>query len=131
MTRCEIRCNAIGFLIPTFEHPYEVVGSFLMDDAQLSGSDYYLEKARDVAHGAMPIEIAGNAHDVEIFAEHVALVNRYSDDYPPVVVKMESFVAALEFWKGAAEKWDRAGRPIDFIANAEFDFPAVEFKRNA
>ena len=128
MAHCDIKCNAIGFLIPTFEHPYEVVGSFLFHDVQLSGSDYYLGEARDVAHGGKPVEIVGNAHDVEIFAEHVALVNRYSGGFPPVVVKIESFIEALDFWKEIVEKWVRAGRPKEFTASADFVIPEVDMK---
>jgi hypothetical protein len=129
MTHCDIKCDSLGFLIPTFDHPYKVVGSFLFYDAQLSGSEYYLEEARKVARGGKPVEIVGNAHDVEIYAEHVALVNRYSDDDPPIIVKLESFIEALEFWKDVVDKWDRADRPKEFTASADFVFPEVESRR--
>ena len=131
MTRCHITCdNAIRYIEPTFERPYEVVGSFLFHDAQLSGSDYYLGEARNVLNGGKSVELWGNAHDLTISADHVSLVNRYSDDFPPVLLKLDSFIEVLEYWKEIVNMWDRAGRPTDFTANADFVFPEVDLGQN-
>jgi hypothetical protein len=116
----------------TCEHPYEVVGSFLSHDVRGSEPvcDYFLEKAMAVANGAEPIETFGDAHDVTICADHVALMHRYiPDDFPAMSVKLESFIEVLTFWKDIIKKWDRAGRSKDFTASAEFDFPAVDIGR--
>jgi hypothetical protein len=126
MTHCDIRCDQVQFLIPTFEHPYEVVGSFLADDAQYSGADYFLEKASPTFPGGDPIRFYGNAHEVIIRRDNVSLENLYSDDFPPAVIKLDSFIEVLQFWKEIVKKWDDAGRPVGFTASAEFDFPAAD-----
>jgi len=85
-----------------FEHPYEIVGTFLHADVGFTkqSCNYFRGKAIAVySEGHAPLTTGGNAFRVYMIQEWVLVKSQFDEDSQPVVLSMPAFLSLLNYWK--------------------------------
>lgn len=86
----------------SFPAPYQVVGSFLGSDVH--GNDVFCKELIDLCDQIRAGKLkewsgVGNAHEVKIKGDFVAIENIYDHfDFPPCTISIDVFRKVLEEW---------------------------------